>query len=158
MTLLMTDTDSLFYEIMTDDFYKDLFGENSKCKDYFDTSNLKIINPYYSEKNKLVSGKLKCENGDNMIGKFVGLKSKNYAFTYVNELLNEDNKDKLIKCKGITIATIRDEIHFDSLVNTLKEGTLTKNDNYCIKSINHKLGLYKVNKASLSCYMIKGIF
>ena len=50
--LLMTDTDSLFYEIKTDDVYKDLFGENSKCKDYFDTSNFKKTNPYYSEKNK----------------------------------------------------------------------------------------------------------
>ena len=39
--LLMTDTGSLFYEIKTDDVYKDLFGENSKCKDHFDTSNLK---------------------------------------------------------------------------------------------------------------------
>ena len=35
--LLMTNNDSLFYEIKTDDVYKDLFGENSKCKDYFDT-------------------------------------------------------------------------------------------------------------------------
>jgi len=48
--LLMTDTDSLFYEIKTDDVYEDLFGENSK--DYFDTSNFKKTNPYYSEKNK----------------------------------------------------------------------------------------------------------
>ena len=37
--LLVTDTDSLFYEIKTDDVYKNLFGENSKYKDYFDTSN-----------------------------------------------------------------------------------------------------------------------
>ena len=37
----MTDTDSLFYEIKTDDVYKDLFGKNSKCKHYFDTSTLK---------------------------------------------------------------------------------------------------------------------
>ena len=37
--LIMTDTDSLFYEIKTDDVYKDLFGKNSKCKDYFDTWN-----------------------------------------------------------------------------------------------------------------------
>ena len=41
VTLLTTDTDSLFYEIKTDDVYKDLFGENSKFKHYFDTSNLK---------------------------------------------------------------------------------------------------------------------
>jgi len=127
--LLMTDTDSLFYEIKTDDVYKDLFGENSKYKHYLDTSNFAKTNPYYSEKNKKVNGKLKCENADNMIGKFVGLKSKNYAFIYTNELLNND-KSKLIRCKGTTKTTIKDEIHFDSLVNILKEGTLTKNDNY----------------------------
>ena len=29
----------------------------------------------------------KMSNADNMIGKFVGLKIKNYAFSYANELL-----------------------------------------------------------------------
>ena len=86
-----------------------------------------------------------------MIGKFVGLKSKNYAFTYVNELLYED-KSKLIRCTGTARETIKNEIHFGSLANTLKEGTLTKNDNYCIRSKKHQLGLYKVNKVRLSCY------
>ena len=86
-----------------------------------------------------------------MIGKFAGLKSKDYAFTYVNELLNED-KSKLIRCKGTARATIKNEIHFDSLANTLKEGTLTKNDNYCIRSKKHERSLYKINKISLSCY------
>ena len=57
MTLLMTDTDSLFYEIKTDDVHKDLFGENNKFKHYFDTSNFNKANPYYSEKNKIVNGK-----------------------------------------------------------------------------------------------------
>ena len=37
-------------------------------------------------------------------------------------------------------------------MNTLKEGTITKNDNYCIRSNKHQLGLYKINKVSLSCY------
>ena len=106
----MTDSDSLFYEIKTDDVYEDLFGENSKCKDYSDTSNFTKTNPYCSEKNKKVNGKLKCENADNMMGKFVGLKCKNYAFTYTNELLNND-KSKLIRCKGTTRITIQDEIH-----------------------------------------------
>ena len=103
--LLMTDIDSLFYEIKTGDVYEDLFGENSKCKDYFDTSNFKKTNPYYSEKNEKVNRKLKCENGYNMIGKFVGLKSKNYAFSYVKEyeqFLNDRDKSKLVRFKGIT--------------------------------------------------------
>ena len=63
----MIDTDSLFYEIKTDDVYKDLFGEDSKFKNLFDVSNFKKTNPYYSEVNKKVNGKLKCENGDNII-------------------------------------------------------------------------------------------
>ena len=41
--LLMTDTDSLFYEIKTDNVYKDLFGEDSKYKKLFDTSNFKKL-------------------------------------------------------------------------------------------------------------------
>ena len=64
----MTDTDSLFYEIKTEDVYKDLFGDDSKLernamfkstfgedtkiKDLFDTSSFKQTNPYYSEENK----------------------------------------------------------------------------------------------------------
>ena len=60
-----------------------------------------------------------------MTGKLFGLKSKIYAFTYVNELLNED-KSKLIRYKGTTRATIRVEIHFDSLTNTLKKVHLLK--------------------------------
>ena len=110
--LLMADTDSLFYEIKTDGVYEDLFGENSKCKDYFDTSNFMKTNPYYSEKNEKVNEKLICENGDNMIGKFVGLKSKNYAFSYVKEyeqFLNNGDKSKLVRCKGTTRTTIKDE-------------------------------------------------
>ena len=90
-----------------------------------------------------------------MIGKFVGLKSKNYAFSYVKEyeqFLNGGDKSKLVRCKGTTRTTIKDEINIDSPVNTLKEGTLTKNDNYCISSKKHQLGLYKINKVSLLCY------
>ena len=37
-------------------------------------------------------------------------------------------------------------------MNTLKGGTLIKNDNYCIRSNNYQLGLYKINKVNLSCY------
>ena len=84
--LLMTDTDSLFYEIKTEDVDKDLLGkdDNGKykqvkdlfgkklvnVKDYFDTSNLKEDSIYYSKKNKKVNGKLKFENMDNIISKF----------------------------------------------------------------------------------------
>ena len=65
-----------------------------------------------------------------MIGKFIGLKSKNYAFTYENELLNEKEKEKLIRCKGTTKATIKNEIHFDFLVNMIEKYFGLKSKNY----------------------------
>ena len=60
--LLFTDTDSLCYEIQTEDFYKDISGD---VKDYFDTSNFSKDHP--SEipvgKNKNVPGMMKDEAG-----------------------------------------------------------------------------------------------
>ena len=131
--LLMTDTDSLFYEIKTDDFYKDLFGKDSEFKDVFDTSNFKQDNPYYSTTNKKVNGKLKCENGDNIIDKFAGLKGKNYAFSYDHKYLNNGEKTKLVRCKGTTRTTVKNNITLDSIVNTLKDNSLSKHDNYFIR-------------------------
>jgi len=35
----MTHTDSLFYEIKTDDVFKDLYDKDSKFRNMFDNSN-----------------------------------------------------------------------------------------------------------------------
>ena len=167
--LLMTDIDSLFYEIKTEDVYKDLFdddsklernkmfkdtfGEDTKIKDLFDTSNFKKTSPYYSEENKKISGKLKCENADNIIDEFVGEKSKNYAYSYNDKDYQAKLKPTdLVRCKGTVKATIRDNIKLETIKETIINSTITKHDNYCIRSKMHKVGIYKVNKISLSCY------
>ena len=49
--------DSLCYEIVTDDIYKDMMN----IQDYFDTSNYKENHPLYSTKHKKVPGKFKDE-------------------------------------------------------------------------------------------------
>ena len=128
----MTDTDNLFYEIQTDDVYKDLFGEDSKFKNLFGVSHFTKTNLYYSEINKKVNGKLKCENGDNIINKFAGLKIKNYAFGYApdyDKYLNNGDKSKLVRCKRTTRTTVKDNITLDFIVNTLKDSSLSKHDN-----------------------------
>ena len=170
--LLMTDTDSLFYEIKTEDVYKDLFDdEGSKLKpnklfkdtfgeyklisDLFDRANLKKDNIYYSNENNKVSGLLKIENADNIVEEFVALKSKNYAFKYTEEYeqyLNNGDKLKLLRCKGVVKSTVEDNITVQSMIDTIKNSTLTRHDNFCLRSKKHKIGLYKVNKISLSCY------
>ena len=49
--LLFTDTDSLCYEIKTDDFYKDISGD---VPEWYDTSNYDEDHPLFSKKNKKV--------------------------------------------------------------------------------------------------------
>ena len=55
--LLLTDTDSLMYEIKTEDAYEDF----SKDKKMFDFSNDLTKSKYYDNSNKLVVGKMKDE-------------------------------------------------------------------------------------------------
>ena len=57
LNLLFTDTDSLMYEIFTDDIYDDMKG----FQDYFDTSGYDPKHPLYSTINKKVVGKMKDE-------------------------------------------------------------------------------------------------
>ena len=55
--LLFTDTDSLMYEIKTEDIYEDF----SNKKEIFDFSNYSTKSKYYDGSNKLVIGKMKDE-------------------------------------------------------------------------------------------------
>ena len=69
--LLFADTDSLMYEIKTEDVHED-FSSN---KEMFDFSNYSTKSKkYYDNSNKLVIGKMKDETGDVVIEEFVGLK------------------------------------------------------------------------------------
>ena len=92
--LLYTDTDSLIYEIETQDFYKDI---SLDVKTYFDTSNFQKNHPSGIETgvNKKVIGMFKDEAGGEIISEFVGLRSKSYAFK-MNEK-EEKNVKELLK-------------------------------------------------------------
>ena len=70
--LLFTDTDSLAYEIKSENAYEDFF----KWKDLFDFSNYSKNSKFYDDDNKKVIGKMKDEYGGVVIDEFVGLKSK----------------------------------------------------------------------------------
>ena len=67
----MTDTDSLCYEIKTDDFYKDISPDVDAR---FDTSNYPVDHPSNipTERNKKVIGMMKDEAGGKFISEFVG--------------------------------------------------------------------------------------
>ena len=78
--LLFTDTDSLMYEIKTEDVYEYF----SSDKEMFDFSNYSPKPKYYDNSNKLVIGKIKDETGGVAIEEFVGLKPKMYSFLVDN--------------------------------------------------------------------------
>ena len=68
------------------------------------------------------------------------------------KVLTVEDKKKLVRCKGTNKTTVKNEITIHKLIDTIKENILTKYDNYCFRSKKHNLGLYKINKVSLSCY------
>ena len=77
--LLFTDTDSLIYEIQTEDFYKDISAD---VKRRFDTSDYP---PNHSSGipsgfNKKVLGMFKDEAVGEVIDEFVGLRAKLYSY------------------------------------------------------------------------------
>ena len=74
--LLFTDTDSLTYEIKTEDVCED-FSNN---KDMFDFANYSTKSKYYDNSNKLVFGKMKDETAGVAIEEIVGLKPKIYSY------------------------------------------------------------------------------
>ena len=73
--LLFTDTDSLTYEIKSENVYEEFF----KWKDLFDFSNYSKDSKFFNETNKKVIGKMKDEFAGAIKIEFVGLKSKIYS-------------------------------------------------------------------------------
>ena len=78
--ILFADTDSLMYQIKTEDIYEDF----SCDKEMFDFSNCLTKSKYYDNSNKLVIGKMKDETRGVAIVEFVGLKPKMYSFLVDN--------------------------------------------------------------------------
>ena len=78
--LLFTDTDSLVYEIKSENICEEFF----KWKDLFDFSNYFKDSIFCDDTNKNVIGKMKDEYGGVNIDQFIGLKSKMYSIKKIN--------------------------------------------------------------------------
>ena len=103
--LLFTDTDSLTYEIKSENVYEEFY----KQKDLFDFSNYSKDSKFFDDANKNVIGKMKDEFGGVIIDKFVGLKSKMYS------MKKSDGRESN-SAKGVNIATEFNEFK-DTLFN-----------------------------------------
>ena len=68
--LLFTDTDSLVYEIKTEDVYEDFYRD----KHLFDFSDIPLNSKFFDPVNEKVTDKMKDEFKGKIIREFVGLK------------------------------------------------------------------------------------
>ena len=82
----------------------------------YDTSNYKSGDVLFSSKNKKVIGKFKDELGGKVMSEFIGLRSKSYAFTYIDNNNIERCDQKL---KGIKKNIIKETINFKHCYNCL---------------------------------------
>ena len=142
--LLFTDTDSLMYEIKTEDFYKDISGD---VKDKFDTSDYPPNHPSGMPTgcNKKVLGMFKDEAGGKIIDEFVGLRAKLYSYK-----MFEGKESK--KCKGVKKSVVKESITHEDYKNCLfigKEQLHVRKMNV-IRSHKHDIYTEEVNKIALS--------
>ncbi|KAG1651860.1 hypothetical protein GQR58_026696 [Nymphon striatum] len=140
--LLFTDTDSLAYEIETEDFYKDISNDVSKI---FDTSNFPKDHPSGIETgvNKKVVGMFKDEAGGKIIDQFVGLRAKLYSYK-----MFEGVEEK--KCKGIKRSVVKKNIDFEDYKRCLFDQKDQNRKMNVIRSYGHNLYTEEVNKIALS--------
>ena len=97
---LFTDTDSLVYEIETNNVYEYFH----KDKSLFDFSDYPQDSIFFDPANKKVVGKMEDEVKGKIISEFIGLKSKMYSIVTV------DNKE-IKKTKGVNKNVVKNKRH-----------------------------------------------
>ena len=140
--LLFTDTDSLAYDIETEDFYRDI---SSDVELRFDTSNYPKNHPsgILTGVNKKVIGMFKDEASGKQIAEFVGLRAKLYSYR-----VEESYEEK--KCKGVKKAVIKKTISFDDYKDCLFDNKPAMRKMNVIRSHLHTMYTETVNKIALS--------
>ena len=134
--LLFTDTDSLTYEIKSEDVYKEFY----KWKDVFDFSNYFKDSKFHDDSNKKAIGIMKDEYDGVVIIEFIGLKSKMYSIRKIDG-------GESSTAKGVNIAT-----EFNEFKDVLFNKKITRHKMKRMQAKKHKIGTYEIDKISLSCF------
>ena len=139
LKLLYMDTDSLVYNIKTEDFYKDI-AEDEETR--FDISGYEADRPLPTGKNKKVIGLMKDELGGKIMKEFISLRPKMYSYRV--------GSDEPKKCKGVKKCIVKKTISFDDYKRCLFEGTTIHRSQMMFRSRKHKVRTLEVNKLDLS--------
>ena len=159
--LLFTDTDSLCYDIQTEDFYNDIRGD---VPSMYDTSAYPENHPADLPRvNKKIIGLMKDEAGGQQIFEFAGLRSKLYAFkihdydTMCNDQYCDGHCNTKAcvghggkECKGVKKRVVKTQITLEDY----KDCVFNKNVHYrnmnVFRSRKHDIYTETVQKVALS--------
>ena len=139
LDLCYMDTDSLIYNIETEDFYKDI-AEDVPAR--FDTSGYNPDRPLPVGLNKKVIGLMKDELGGEIMTEFMTLRPKMYAY----KMGSAESK----KCKGIKKCVVCKMISFEDYKACLFGGGSSYRSQLMFRSLRHELRTLEVNKLALS--------
>ena len=134
--MLFTDTDSLTYEVKSEDMYKEFY----KWKDLFDFSNYSKDSIFHDNTNKKVIGIMKNEYGEVIIIEFIGLKSKMYSIRKIGG-------SESSTAKGVNITT-----EFNEFKDVLFNKKIIRHKMKRTQAKKHKIGTYEIDKISLPCF------
>ena len=151
--LLFTDTDSLMYEIETEDFFEDI---KMDVESKFDTSDFPEDHPSGIPRcNKKVIGMMKDEAVGRIIEEFVGLRAKLYSYKMQRSLQrslhshSQEGKEEK-KCKGVKKVVVKKKISHQDYKDCLFSGRPQMRKMNVIRSHGHEIFTETVNKVALS--------
>ena len=151
LTLCYMDTDSLVYNINTEDFYEDIAPD---VETRFDTSGYskEDARPLPIGLNKKVTGLMKDELGGKIMTEFVALRPKLYTYRKLDGL-----EDK--KCKGIKKCVVKKMLVFDDYKKCLFDpvGTTICRSQLMFRNKKHEVHSVEVYKIALNRYNDKRI-
>ena len=127
------DTDSLVYDIKTEDFYEDIVDD---VPARFDTSG-------YCPNGPLPVGLMKDELGRKIMTEFVALRPKLYSYKKL-----DGSEDK--KCKGIKKCIVKKTLTFEDYKACLFNDSTEYRSQLMFRSAKHEVHTIEVNKVALN--------
>ena len=141
LKLCYRDTDSLIYDIKTEDFYEDIAND---VEARFDTSDYtQSFRPLPISLNKKVVGLMKDELGGKIMTEFVALRPKLYSYRELDGL-----EDK--KCKGIKKCVVKKTLTFEDYKTCLFSNSTEYRSQLMFRSVKHEVHTMEVNKVALN--------
>ena len=142
LKLCYMDTDSLVYDIKTEDFYEDIAND---LEARFDTSvySKTDFRPLPIGLNKKVIGLMKDELGGKIMTEFVALRLKLYSYKKL-----DGSEDK--KCKGIKKCVVKKTLTFEDYKTCFFNDSTEYRSQLMFRSAKHEVHTIEVNKVALN--------